>query len=123
MSWFRFIVEEGRWPAISPPKPEHTGVLIRWHRTRFQLPAYANGTGHVNIGQGEVMTVRGVGTSLSPAIGGWIAQRLGYPATFLILGSFTTGSILIWLWFLSLLKPACAARSDEGGGPTAVLAP
>ena len=86
------------------------------------MPAYANGTGHVNIGQGEVMTVRGVGTSLSPAIDGWIAQRLGYPATFLILGSFTTGSILIWLWFLSLLKPACAARSDEGGGPTAVLA-
>jgi hypothetical protein len=74
MSWFRFIVEEGRWPAISPPKPEHTGVLIRRHRTRFQLPAYANGTGHVNIGQGEVMTVRGVGTSLSPAIGGWIAE-------------------------------------------------
>jgi MFS family permease len=32
-----------------------------------------NGTGRVNVGQGAVMTVQGLGASLSPAIGGWIA--------------------------------------------------
>ncbi len=41
------------------------------------------------------MTVQGVGASLSSAIGGWIAQQLGYPAAFVILGSFAVGSIVI----------------------------
>ena len=52
-----------------------------------------NGTGRVNVGQGAVMTVQGLGASLSPAIGGWIAQEIGYPAMFMILGSFALGSI------------------------------
>jgi MFS family permease len=71
-----------------------------------------NGSGRVNVGQGAVMTVQGLGASLSPAIGGWIAQQLGYPAAFLMLGSFALGSITIWLWFASSLKPACATRPD-----------
>jgi len=66
-----------------------------------------NGTGRVNIGQGAVMTVQGLGASLSPAIGGWIAQGAGYNATFLILGSFATVSILLWLLFSKILKAAC----------------
>ncbi len=72
-----------------------------------------NGTGRVNVGQGAVMTVQGLGASLSPAIGGWIAQEIGYSAMFLILGSFALGSIALWLGFASLLKPACAAAEDE----------
>jgi MFS family permease len=69
-----------------------------------------NGTGRVNVGQGAVMTVQGLGASLSPAIGGWIAQEIGYSAMFLILGSFALGSIALWLGFASVLKPACARR-------------
>ena len=44
-----------------------------------------SGTGQVNLGQGAVITVQGVGASLSPALGGWIAQWIGYEATFLLL--------------------------------------
>jgi MFS family permease len=55
------------------------------------------------------MTVQGLGASLSPAIGGWIAQEIGYSAMFMILGSFALGSVALWLGFASLLKPACAA--------------
>jgi len=66
-----------------------------------------NGTGRINIGQGAVMTVQGLGASLSPAIGGWIAQSAGYSATFLILGSFATVSILLWMIFSRSLKTAC----------------
>jgi MFS family permease len=74
-----------------------------------------NGTGRVNVGHGAVMTVQGLGASLSPAIGGWIAQEVGYSAMFLILGSFALGSIALWLGFASLLRPACARphRSSE----------
>ncbi|HWK95148.1 MAG TPA: hypothetical protein VNR39_06975 [Pseudolabrys sp.] len=69
-----------------------------------------DGTGRVNVGQGAVMTVQGIGASLSPAIGGWIAQQFGYPAAFIVLGSFALGSIAIWLGYAGALKPACAER-------------
>lgn len=46
-----------------------------------------NGTGRVNVGQGALMTVQGLGTSLSPALGGYIAQHLGYRPTFLMWGA------------------------------------
>jgi len=68
------------------------------------------GSGRINVGQGAVMTVQGVGAALSPLIGGWIAQEIGYGATFMILGIFALGSIALWLGFASILKPACAQR-------------
>jgi MFS family permease len=82
-----------------------------------------NGTGRVNVGQGAVMTMQGLGAALSPAIGGWIAQQLGYPAAFLILGGIALGSIAIWLGFASVLKPACAGKpTDEGATPVPAAA-
>jgi MFS family permease len=70
-----------------------------------------NGTGRVNVGQGAVMTVQGLGASLSPMIGGWIAQGIGYRTTFVILGAFALVSLAIWLAAAKWVKPAC------GGGP------
>jgi MFS family permease len=82
-----------------------------------------NGTGRVNVGQGAVMTMQGLGAALSPAIGGWIAQQLGYPAAFLILGGIALGSIAIWLGFAPLLKPACAGKPmDVGAAPVPAAA-
>ncbi len=69
-----------------------------------------DGTGRVNVGQGAVMSMQGLGASLSPAIGGWLAQEIGYSAMFLILGSFALGSVALWLGFASVLRPACARR-------------
>jgi MFS family permease len=40
------------------------------------------------------MTVQGVGDALSPALGGAIAQAVGYRITFLIQGAFALGSSL-----------------------------
>jgi MFS family permease len=73
-----------------------------------------NGTGRINVGQGAVMTVQGLGASLSPAIGGWIAQDIGYSATFMILGAFALGSIALWVAFAGVLKPACKGTPDGG---------
>jgi MFS family permease len=72
-----------------------------------------NGTGRINVGQGAVMTVQGLGASLSPALGGWIAQGIGYSATFMILGAFALGSIALWIGFASTLKPACSEGSRQ----------
>jgi MFS family permease len=85
-----------------------------------------DGTGRINVGQGAVMTVQGIGASLSPAIGGWIAQEFGYRAMFLILGSCAFGSAALWLGFAPGLKPACGrtalqpaiARISQRGAPS-----
>ena len=71
-----------------------------------------NGTGRVNVGQGAVMTVQGVGASLSPAIGGWLAQIIGYQTSFYLLGSFAIASLGLWLGFASTLRPACSGISN-----------
>jgi len=73
-----------------------------------------DGTGRINVGQGAVMSVQALGASLSPVIGGWIVQEIGYSAMFLILGSFALGSVALWLGFASVLKPACARRVGSG---------
>jgi MFS family permease len=80
-----------------------------------------DGTGRVNVGQGAVMTVQGLGASLSPALGGWIAQEIGYSAMFLILGSFALGSIALWLGFASTLRPVCARRDGSKDRPAAIV--
>ena len=78
-----------------------------------------SGTGRVNAGQGAVMTVQGLGASLSPALGGWIAQGIGYSAMFVILGSFALGSIALWLGFAAVLIRACARLHGSGARPMA----
>jgi MFS family permease len=70
-----------------------------------------SGTGRVNVGQGAVMTVQGLGASLSPMIGGWIAQELGYHVTFIILGAFSLVSLAIWCLEIKKVKPACEEKS------------
>jgi MFS family permease len=71
-----------------------------------------NGTGRINVGQGAVMTVQGLGASLSPAIGGWIAQEIGYGAAFMILGGFALGSLALWITCAEVLKPACQGAPE-----------
>jgi MFS family permease len=66
-----------------------------------------NGTGHINIGQGAVMTIQGLGASLSPAIGGWIAQKMGYGNAFTILGSFAVVSVALWVFHSKTMIKEC----------------
>ncbi|MFM0506474.1 MFS transporter [Paraburkholderia sp. RL17-373-BIF-A] len=79
------------------------------------------GSGRVNVGQGIVMTVQGAGAALSPALGGILAHRFGYPAAFIALGAVSTGSLVLWLGFGASLRHACAAR--DAAGRDAVEAP
>jgi MFS family permease len=71
-----------------------------------------NGSGRVNVGQGAVMTIQGLGASLSPALGGWIAQLVGYHLMFLSLGSFALVSLALWLGFHHTLRPACDTAAE-----------
>jgi hypothetical protein len=53
------------------------------------------------------LSIRGV-----LAIGGWIAQGIGYSAMLVILGSVALGTIALWLGFAAVLKPACARHGS-----------
>jgi MFS family permease len=72
-----------------------------------------NGTGHINVGQGAVMTVQGIGASLSPAIGGWMSQELGYSVTFIALGCCALVSVALWVGFRVPLSAAAAMLADK----------
>ncbi|WP_366510624.1 MFS transporter [uncultured Pseudacidovorax sp.] len=79
-----------------------------------------DGTGRVNVGQGAVMTVQGLGASLSPAIGGWLAQLFGYQVAFYVLGGFALASLALWVGFASMLRPACAGVCEPRAGEPAL---
>jgi MFS family permease len=70
-----------------------------------------SGTGRVNVGQGAVMSAQGLGAAVSPAIGGAMAQAIGFRGAFLVLGAFALGSLSLWLCCRGLLKPACSGPS------------
>jgi predicted MFS family arabinose efflux permease len=55
------------------------------------------GTGHVNAGLGAVMTMQGIGAALSPALGGYVAETLGYPASFMVLGAVAVIALVLWI--------------------------
>ncbi|MBV8924002.1 MAG: MFS transporter [Bradyrhizobium sp.] len=63
-----------------------------------------NGTGRINLGQGAVITVQGIGASVSPALGGWVAQYAGYQSTFLLLGSFGLIAVALWIACRSIVR-------------------
>ena len=67
-----------------------------------------NGSGRVNAGQGAVMTIQALGAAISPALGGIIADRIGYLSTFMILGCTALFSIAIWLAGAGLIRRASA---------------
>ncbi|MFM0737442.1 MFS transporter [Paraburkholderia xenovorans] len=81
------------------------------------------GTGRVNVGQGVVMTVQGAGAALSPALGGILAQRFGYPVAFIALGAVSTGSLIVWLGFGASLRHACTSTANVPREPVDEAAP
>lgn len=65
------------------------------------------GTFRVNVGQGVVMTVQGVGAAMSPDLDGMLAQHFGYATAFLVLASVSIGSLALWLCYGTSLRKAC----------------
>ncbi|MET1027179.1 MAG: MFS transporter [Dongiaceae bacterium] len=78
-----------------------------------------HGSGRFNAGLGGVMTLQGVGAALSPTIGGWIAQEMGYPMAFGVLGAIAVVAIPIFL----LIRTAAYGQADVAPAAAADLAP
>ena len=104
------------WEVFPVQAPDGIGAGLQSVAVPGLAACILNGTGRVNVGQGAVMTVQGVGAALGPAIGGWLAQDLGYPGAFMTLGCFAVGSIIIWL-----CSPPCLNRRTRESEPVTAL--
>ncbi|ALL66711.1 MFS transporter [Paraburkholderia caribensis MBA4] len=104
-----FITAWGVWPVQAL---DGVGAGLQSVAIPALVVRLLQGTGRVNVGQGVVMTVQGVGAALSPALGGMLAQHFGYATAFLVLGAVSTGSLALWLRFGTSLKMACGIRRD-----------
>ncbi|WP_439372862.1 MFS transporter [Bradyrhizobium sp. DASA03120] len=94
----------GWWGVVPMQVLDGIGTGLQTVAVPGMIARSLNGTGRINLGQGAVITVQGVGGSLSPALGGWIAQWIGYGPTFLLLGSFGLASTALWLAFGAAVK-------------------
>ncbi|MET4716267.1 putative MFS family arabinose efflux permease [Bradyrhizobium japonicum] len=94
----------GWWGVIPTQVLDGIGTGLQTVAVPGMVARSLDGTGRINLGQGAVITVQGVGASLSPALGGWIAQWIGYGPTFLLLGGFGLASIGLWLAFGAAVK-------------------
>ncbi|WP_295988584.1 MFS transporter [uncultured Variovorax sp.] len=108
-----FIESWGVWPVQAL---DGIGAGLQSVAVPGLVACLLNGTGRVNVGQGAVMTVQGLGASLSPAIGGWLAQLFGYQLAFYVLGGFALVSVALWVGFGALLMPACAGAGSKPAG-------
>ena len=70
------------------------------------------GSGHVNAGLGAVMTVQGIGASLSPSLAGYVASAYGFSAAYLVLGAIAFAGLVLWSLSAGKLAKACAPGND-----------
>jgi len=61
-------------------------------------------TGRVNLAQGAVITIQGAGAALSPALGGLVANYIGFSPTFLVLGGLGLTAAAIWITLGAAVK-------------------
>jgi MFS family permease len=110
-----FIGEWGVWPVQAL---DGIGAGLQSVAVPALVVRLLQGTGRVNVGQGVVMTVQGIGAALSPALGGVLAQHFGYATAFLVLGAVSTGSLALWLFFSASLKKACGMNRGITNDPS-----
>lgn len=72
-----------------------------------------DGTGHINVGQGAIMAAQGLGGALSPVLGGVVAQHLGFPVAFAMLGALSLGALIIWVGFGPMLRRVGARPTES----------
>ena len=74
-------------------------------------------SGRASAGLGVVLTAFGVGATFSPLIAGFVAQRNGFPAAFLVLAAIAFVGVVLWTLprILGPLGFAPAASAGDAG--------
>ena len=106
----------GVWPVQAL---DGVGAGLQSVAVPAMVAALLQGTGRVNVGQGAVMTMQGVGAALSPLLGGIVADALGFRMTFLLLGAISVGSLALWCGYARQLRQ----RGDTDATPGPPIVP
>jgi len=97
-------VLSGWWGVVPVQILDGVGTGLQSVAVPGMVARSLNGTGRINLGQGAVITVQGMGASLSPALGGWVAEWIGFQWTFLLLGGLGVIAVAIWVAFRSTVR-------------------
>lgn len=76
-----------------------------------------SGTGRFNVGLGAVMTVQGIGASLSNAVAGWLTAKGGYALAYWVHGGVALLALAIFVVGRHSIAPP--KRGDAPEGPVA----
>jgi len=87
----------GWWGVVPVEILDGIGIGLQGVAVPGMVARSLYGTGRVNLAQGAVITVQGAGAALSPALGGWIAQWIGFSPTFLVLGGLGLAAAGVWV--------------------------
>lgn len=99
-----FLIKSwGVWPVQAL---DGVGAGLQSVAVPAMVAALLQGTGRVNVGQGAIMTMQGVGAALSPLLGGVVADAFGFRETFLLLGAISVGSLVLWCCYARMLRQA-----------------
>ena len=87
----------GWWGVVPVEILDGVGIGLQGVAVPGMVARSLYGTGRVNLAQGAVITVQGAGAALSPALGGWIAQWIGFSPAFLVLGGLGLAAAGVWV--------------------------
>jgi predicted MFS family arabinose efflux permease len=94
----------GWWGVVPVEILDGIGIGLQGVAVPGMVARSLYGTGRVNLAQGAVITIQGAGAAVSPALGGWIAQSVGYSPAFLVLGGFGLLAAAIWIGLRAAVK-------------------
>jgi predicted MFS family arabinose efflux permease len=95
---------EGWWGVVPIEILDGVGTGLQSVAVPGMVARSLSGTGRVNLAQGAVITIQGVGAAVSPALGGWIAEWVGFAPTFLVLGALGLAAVGSWLALAAVVK-------------------
>jgi MFS family permease len=72
-----------------------------------------SGTGRFNLGLGAVMTVQGVGASLSNVVAGWLTNQGGYSLAYWVHGGVAVFALALFIFGREAIAPAKPAKASS----------
>ena len=94
----------GWWGVVPVEILDGVGIGLQSVAVPGMVARSLYGTGRVNLAQGAVITIQSAGAAFSPALGGWIAQWVGFSPTFLVLGGFGLIAAAAWIALRAAVK-------------------
>jgi MFS family permease len=71
------------------------------------------GTGRFNVGLGAVMTVQGIGASLSNVVAGWLTDRGGYGLAYWVHGGVALFALALFMLGREAIAPRASAKLND----------